>query len=159
MNQDTLTMKQDAGGYDVESRLKSGKDNPTPGTYENHYVTIQNLMAKRNDYPKYYVYKCSKQENQPQLWSPTVLRLGEMYLNRAEAYAKEPALGDALADLNVRSIHIRESWNRTHKGRNIRWTLVRVCEASSSEYTKHLRPSMRSTFVRVCEGPPDKKKI
>ena len=98
---DTLTMKQDAGGYYVESRLKSGKDNPTPGTYEKHYVTIQNLMAKRNDYPKYYVYKCSKQENQPQLWSPTVLRLGEMYLNRAEAYAKEPALGDALADLNV----------------------------------------------------------
>ena len=27
---DTLTMKQDAGGYYVESRLKSGKDNPTP---------------------------------------------------------------------------------------------------------------------------------
>ena len=26
---DTLTMKQDAGGYYVESRLKSGKDNPT----------------------------------------------------------------------------------------------------------------------------------
>lgn len=143
-----------------------------------------------------------------------------MYLNRAEAYAKEPALGDALADLNVirtrahipalsagdmkpgktmleyvleerrkelafeghrrfdifrngltmnrtypgthdrgaatsvrltisaddpaaiefilnvRSIHIRESWNRIHKGRNIRWTLV-----------------------RVYEGLPDKKKI
>jgi hypothetical protein len=36
----------------------------------------------------------------------------------------------------VRSIHIRESWNRIHKGRNIRWTLV-----------------------RVYEGLPDKKKI
>ena len=71
-------------------------------------------MAKRNDYPKYYVYKCSKQENQPQLWSPTVLRLGEMYLNRAEAYAKEPALGDALADLNVirTRAHITRTFGR-----------------------------------------------
>ena len=42
---DTLTMKQDAGGHYVESRLKSGKDNPTPGTYEKHYVTIQNPVS------------------------------------------------------------------------------------------------------------------
>lgn len=153
MNQDTLTMKQDAGGYYVESRLKSGKDNPTPGTYEKHYVTIQNLMAKRNDYPKYYVYKCSKQENQPQLWSPTVLRLGEMYLNRAKAYAKEPALGDAFGRPQreidsypgVLEQNPQREKHPVDPRPGMRSIFVRVYEASSSEYAKHLRPSMRGS--------------
>ncbi len=42
---------------------------------------------------------------------------------------------------------------------SIRGSFVRVCEAPSSEYTKHPRPGIRSTFVRVCEGPSYEMKI
>ncbi len=64
-------------------------------------VIIEKEMNLRNGYPKFFITKCSRQEGQPQLWSPIVARLGEMYLIRAEAYAK---LGDdakAIADVNV----------------------------------------------------------
>lgn len=58
-------------------------------------------MDKRNGYPKFYILKCSLQEGVPQLWSPVVVRLAEVYLNRAEAYAKKGNIGFALADVNV----------------------------------------------------------
>ncbi|WP_316809171.1 RagB/SusD family nutrient uptake outer membrane protein [Pedobacter agri] len=64
-------------------------------------VTIEPEMANRNGYPKYYIIKCSNQENQPQLWSPVVFRLAEMYLNRAEAFAKLGENEKALADVNL----------------------------------------------------------
>tara|TARA_R110002049_G_scaffold51189_3_gene144975 strand:- start:17680 stop:19335 length:1656 start_codon:yes stop_codon:yes gene_type:complete len=46
-------------------------------------------LDKRNGYPKFFILKASQQENDLHLWSPTVSRLAEMYLNKAEAYAKE----------------------------------------------------------------------
>ncbi len=64
------------------------------------YVYLDNDMEKRNGYPKFYVLKCSMQESVPQLWSPVILRLAEMYLNRAEAYAKKGNTSSALADVN-----------------------------------------------------------
>lgn len=65
------------------------------------YVNLDNDMDKRNGYPKFYILKCSLQEGVPQLWSPVILRLAEMYLNRAEGYAKKGNSASALADVNV----------------------------------------------------------
>ncbi|MEI7487090.1 MAG: RagB/SusD family nutrient uptake outer membrane protein [Chryseobacterium sp.] len=65
------------------------------------YVTLDNDMDKRNGYPKFYILKCSLQEGVAQLWSPVVVRLAEIYLNRAEAYAKKGMTTSALADVNV----------------------------------------------------------
>ncbi|WP_407534986.1 RagB/SusD family nutrient uptake outer membrane protein [Elizabethkingia miricola] len=65
------------------------------------YVTLDYDMDKRNGYPKFYILKCSLQEGVPQLWSPVVVRLAEVYLNRAEAYAKKGNVGSALADVNI----------------------------------------------------------
>lgn len=65
------------------------------------YVTLDNDMDKRNGYPKFYILKCSLQEGVAQLWSPVVIRLAEIYLNRAEAYAKKGMTTSALADVNI----------------------------------------------------------
>lgn len=64
--------------------------------YEADGVTLQ----KRNGYPKYFINKYSLQENYPTLSSPVFLRLAEMYLNRAEAYAKIGEDQKALDDVN-----------------------------------------------------------
>jgi len=69
--------------------------------FTRYEVAIDYLLADRASYPKYYVNKCSRQEGQAQLWSPVVLRLAEMYLNRAEARAKQGNTGGALQDVNV----------------------------------------------------------
>ncbi len=65
------------------------------------YVIKDYDMVKRNGYPKFFILKCSLQDDVPQLWSPVVSRLAEMYLNRAEAYAKLNQVGNALDDVNV----------------------------------------------------------
>ncbi|KMQ60037.1 carbohydrate-binding protein SusD [Chryseobacterium angstadtii] len=65
------------------------------------YVELDKDMDKRNGYPKFYILKCSLQEGVPHLWSPVVTRLAEIYLNRAEAYAKKGNATSALADINT----------------------------------------------------------
>ncbi len=65
------------------------------------YVELKPRMHTRNGYPQYYVLKCSNQGGQPQLWSPVISRLAEMYLNRAEAHAKMGNESAALDDVNV----------------------------------------------------------
>jgi tetratricopeptide (TPR) repeat protein len=64
-------------------------------------VTIENELEARNDFPKYYVLKTSGQEQIPHLWSPVISRLGEVYLIRAEAYAKKLDVPAAISDVNV----------------------------------------------------------
>lgn len=71
------------------------------------YVRLDKKMEVRNGYPKYFVIKCSNQEGQPQLFSPIISRLAEMYLNRAEVRAKTGDVDGALADVNL----IRERAN------------------------------------------------
>lgn len=66
-----------------------------------YYVTIENATQLKNGYPMRYIYKCSLQEEQTHLWSPVILRLAEMYLNRAEANYHLGNNSAALDDINV----------------------------------------------------------
>lgn len=63
------------------------------------------LMEQSNGEPKFYIMKCSNEgtasgEAESQLHSPILSRLGEVYLNRAEAYAKRGEYSFAKKDLN-----------------------------------------------------------
>jgi len=57
-------------------------------------------IRKKNGIEVYYITKFSFQDGDPNLSSPVMFRLAEMYLNRAEAYAKMGNEGNALADVN-----------------------------------------------------------
>ncbi|QHV93526.1 RagB/SusD family nutrient uptake outer membrane protein [Spirosoma endbachense] len=64
-------------------------------------LTAQGLQEKRNGIDKVYITKFSNQGGIPTLSSPVLLRLSEMYLNRAEAYAKTGELAKAIEDVNL----------------------------------------------------------
>lgn len=69
-------------------------------TYEGDY---DYFMLESQGNPKFYSYKCSKQDGYPHLYSPVISRLGELYLIRAEASAKLGNYTKALADFEYRS--------------------------------------------------------
>lgn len=77
----------------------------TSNNIEPQYIDVQGVI----DYyinlnraaPMFYVEKCSKEGEDSQLHSPIITRLGEIYLNRAEALAKQGKYGLALTDLNT----------------------------------------------------------
>ncbi len=62
---------------------------------------IDNVMKLNRAYPMFYITKCSREGEDSQLHSPVISRLGEIYLNRAEALAKLGKYGEALLDLNI----------------------------------------------------------
>ena len=67
-------------------------------TYEgvlDYFITLNRV------YPQFYITKCSREGEDSHLHSPIISRLGEIYLNRAEAYAKLGNYGAALNDLNI----------------------------------------------------------
>ncbi len=57
-------------------------------------------IAKKNGIQIFYILKFSYQDDDPNLSSPVMFRLVEMYLNRAEAYADKGNINSALADVN-----------------------------------------------------------
>jgi len=61
---------------------------------------IDNQMKLNRVFPMFYIVKCSREGEESQLHSPIISRLGEIYLNRAEANAKLGKYADALTDLN-----------------------------------------------------------
>lgn len=63
------------------------------------YIETANPGLK-NGVTIYYIGKFSGQGGSPTLSSPIMLRLAEVYLNRAEAYAKMGQVVDALSDVN-----------------------------------------------------------
>jgi len=58
-------------------------------------------IDNRNGYPKFYISKCSFQEDLVLFYSPVMYRLAEIYLNKAEANAKLGNLDQAVTDINV----------------------------------------------------------
>ncbi|MDR0995996.1 MAG: RagB/SusD family nutrient uptake outer membrane protein [Tannerella sp.] len=61
-----------------------------------HFITLNRV------YPMFYIVKCSREGgSQTQLHSPVITRLGEIYLNKAEAAAKQGDYAGALVALNT----------------------------------------------------------
>lgn len=66
------------------------------------YVGLDDYtMILNNGYPQFYCYKCSLEDGIPQLHSPVISRLAEMYLLCAEASAKKGDYELAKTNLNV----------------------------------------------------------
>lgn len=68
---------------------------------ETYTGVIDYRMRLNRVYPEFYIVKCSREGEDSHLYSPLISRLGEIYLNRAEAYAKIGRYGEALSDLNI----------------------------------------------------------
>lgn len=64
------------------------------------YIITLNAPVK-NGIDMYYITKFSWQDGSPTLSSPVFLRLAEVYLNRAEAYAKKGDVANVVTDLNT----------------------------------------------------------
>jgi hypothetical protein len=62
---------------------------------------LTDVPVVKNGVNMYYISKFSEQDGSPTLSSPVFLRLAEVYLNRAEAYAKKGNVASAVADLNT----------------------------------------------------------
>ena len=62
---------------------------------------IDNKIKLNRAYPMFYIAKCSREGENSHLHSPVLSRLGEIYLNRAEAEAKIGNYAAALSDLNM----------------------------------------------------------
>ena len=67
-------------------------------TYEG---VLDYFISLNRVYPQFYITKCSREGEDSHLHSPIISRLGEIYLNRAEAYAKLGQYSNALTDLNT----------------------------------------------------------
>lgn len=66
------------------------------------YIGVDDyFITPNNGYPMFYSYKCSLEDGIPQLHSPIVSRLAEMYLLCAEAAAKKGDYELARTNLNV----------------------------------------------------------
>lgn len=62
---------------------------------------IDNFITLNRANPQFYINKQSRETEDSHLFSPMISRLAEVYLNRAEAYAKLGEYAKALADLNT----------------------------------------------------------
>lgn len=99
----TLLARPDGSYYVVARQVYRDTNGEVVGRAEwvEYNVQVQNTMLKRNDYPKYFISKTAYQEQQALLYSPMILRLSEMYLNRAEARYYLNKTAEAISDMNV----------------------------------------------------------
>lgn len=98
----TITAKEGDNSYTLtpvdaaqEIYAINYKDGKTYTGVIDDYITLNRV------YPQFYITKSSLEGEESHLHSPVISRLGEVYLNRAEAYAKLGNYGSALADLNL----------------------------------------------------------
>ncbi len=63
--------------------------------YIDYYISLNRV------YPQFYINKCSRETEDSHLNSAKISMFAEMYLNRAEAYAKLGQYSNALADVNI----------------------------------------------------------
>ncbi len=96
------TFEDNGTTYTVEEEVVNGK---TKYFFQNgagkQYVNKGFEMKKRNGFPKWFIMKASLQEGDVHLWSPTVSRLAEMYLNKAESFAKRGMDQQAIDQVNI----------------------------------------------------------
>jgi hypothetical protein len=92
------------------------------------YILTDETVVK-NGVNMFYISKFSGQDGSPTLISPVFLRLAEVYLNRAEAYAKKGDVESAVADLNT----IRENRLIPPEGGNIEDYLYDPSAISNNE--------------------------
>lgn len=78
-----------------ESYTINYKNGKTYTGFIDYFITLNRV------YPQFYIVKDSREGEDSQLHSPVISRLGEVYLNRAEAYAKLQRFTEALGDLNT----------------------------------------------------------
>lgn len=71
------------------------KDGKTYTGYTDQFIRLNRV------YPMFYIIKCAREGEESQLHSPVIARLGEIYLNKAEAAAKAGDYATALAALNT----------------------------------------------------------
>src|SRR5699024_128811 len=67
---------------------------------ERYKGVLDYRISLNRAYPQFYITKCSREGEESHLHSPVIIRLSEVYLNRAEAHAKLGSYGLALEDLN-----------------------------------------------------------
>ncbi len=92
-NTHNLTLKPvdtEQGIWSVDYR-----DGNTYTGYIDQFITLNRA------YPRFFISKCSREGEDSHLHSPVIIRLGEVYLNKAEAAAKLGDYGTALTALNV----------------------------------------------------------
>ncbi|MFC3562068.1 RagB/SusD family nutrient uptake outer membrane protein [Pedobacter jamesrossensis] len=78
-----------------ESYTINYKNGKTYTGFIDYFITLNRV------YPQFYIVKDSREGEDSHLHSPVISRLGEVYLNRAEAYAKLQKFTEALSDLNT----------------------------------------------------------
>lgn len=73
----------------------TGYGTQTVNGYIDYYISLNRV------YPQFYINKCSRETEDSHLNSAKISMFAEMYLNRAEAYAKLGQYSNALADVNI----------------------------------------------------------
>lgn len=101
-NGGTITCTEGADSYTLtpvnsaqEIYTINYKNGKTYTGFIDYFITLNRV------YPQFYIVKDSREGEDSHLHSPVISRLGEVYLNRAEAYAKLQKFAEALSDLNT----------------------------------------------------------
>lgn len=101
-NAGVITFEEEGTTYTVESEVVDGKTIYYFNGVDGRQDVIKDFdLEKRNGYPKFYIFKASLQEEDRHLWSPSVSRLAEMYLIKAESFAKRGMDQQALDNVNI----------------------------------------------------------
>lgn len=101
-NGDTVTCKDADNNVYTLTPINADEETYTIEYNGETYEGMLDYYIKLNRvYPQFYIVKCSREGEDSHLHSPIISRLGEIYLNRAEAYAKLGNYAAALTDLNT----------------------------------------------------------